>query len=184
MSSNAGDLTPPQTSVSEQSFFTLEEDHNETTSTPTKHSEKDTNPAVVMLTNIANPNNKNATTADDEQSASVEFGFDVNVLDFIGNSELNDDDDAIISFVANNTNHKSSVLDSPESGIGSMMSNPDSSCVAASSAGVIKTSTCPPQEPPINDAVNIPNYAQVVQFITKQWKQVQKELKQGLVHQF
>ena len=118
--------------------------------------------------------------------ASVEFGFDVNVLDFIGNSELNDDDDAIISFVANNTNHKSSVLDSPESGIGSMMSNPDSSCVnaAISSAGVIKTSTCPPQEPPINDAVNIPNYAQVVQFITKQWKQVQKELKQGLVHQF
>ena len=201
VSSNAGDLTPPQTSVSEQSFFTLEEDQNETTSTPTtttfvvnnfdvnnssnnnnKIVTKDTSPAVVMLTGDAEQNVGDST--------NVEFGFDVNVLDFIGHSELHEDDDAIISFVANANDTKctATTLDSPESGIDSMISNADDSSetIKDDNAGVEATAKREPTPSPplIIDAVKIPNYAQLVQFVTKTWRQVQNEMKQGLVVQF
>ena len=178
MSSNAGDLTPPQTSVSEQSFFTLEED-NETTSTP-KHSEKDSSPAVVMLTS----NDLSMT------SGQVQFGFEVNILDFIGN--LNDDDNDAITFepMKNNSksstlNSQSSTLNSPESGIGSIMSASETLPVPL--VPIPAQAPCARRdnfEPPIIDAVKIPNYAQVIQFLNKQWRQVEKEIKQGTVHQF
>ena len=195
--------------MSEQSFFTLEEDQNETTSNPTTRNNtttfvvnnfnnvdnsssnnklvtKDTSPAVVMLTGDAE---QNAV----DSSSNVEFGFDVNVLDFIGHSELHEDDDAIISFLANaNDNTKCTVttLDSPESGIDSMISNPDDSSetIKDDNAGAAEKTTTKreptPSPPPIIDAVKIPNYAQLVQFVTKTWRQVQNEMKQGLVVQF
>ena len=220
VSSNAGDLTPPQTSVSEQSFFTLGEDQEEsgfqtgsgnskTTSTPNnKHSEikdnKTSGPAVVMFTGDGiggKFQNSNAATfaADDNDGGDttnnnqIEFGFEVNVLDFIGDSELNEDDNAIISFVPNKNNNSNTinVLDSPESGIDSMTSNmtTDSNNAAATIGCVIMQQNkvpqpSSPQEPLINEAVKIPNYTQVVQFVQRQWNQVQKELKQGLVYQF
>ena len=114
-------------------------------------------------------------------------------MDFIGDSELNEDDNAIISFVPNKNNNSNTinVLDSPESGIDSMTSNmtTDSNNAAATIGCVIMQQNkvpqpSSPQEPLINEAVKIPNYTQVVQFVQRQWNQVQKELKQGLVYQF
>ena len=134
---------------------------------------------------------------DDSSNNQIEFGFEVNVLDFIGDSELNDDDNAIISFVPNKNGSKTiTILDSPdESGIDSMTSNittdsNSNNTAAATAIGCVimqqdkVPQPSPPQEPLINEAVNIPNYTQVVQFVQRQWNQVQKELKQGLVYQF
>ena len=209
--------------MSEQSFFTLGEDQNDhnsktTTSTPNnKHSAEiknnkssnTTGPAVVMFTGdgIIGGKFQNSNAAptfahaddegDDSSNNQIEFGFEVNVLDFIGDSELNDDDNAIISFVPNKNGSKTiTILDSPdESGIDSMTSNittdsNSNNTAAATAIGcvIMQQDKVPqpssPQEPLINEAVNIPNYTQVVQFVQRQWNQVQKELKQGLVYQF
>ena len=200
--------------MSEQSFFTLGEvDHNsKTTSTPNKHSEIKDNtssgPAVVMFTGDGiggkfQNSNAAATTvfADDDDNGDdnnqIEFGFEVNVLDFIGDSELNEDDNAIISFVPNKSNMITNILDSPESGIDSMttsniITTDNNNAAAAIGCVIMQQNKVPqppaaapaPQEPLINEAVKIPNYTQVVQFVQRQWNQVQKELKQGLVYQF
>ena len=118
-------------------------------------------------------------------------------MDFIGDSELNEDDNAIISFVPNKSNMITNILDSPESGIDSMttsniITTNNNNAAAAIGCVIMQQNKVPqppaaapaPQEPLINEAVKIPNYTQVVQFVQRQWNQVQKELKQGLVYQF
>ena len=93
---------------------------------------------------------------------TVEFGFEVNVLDLICNQEVDDDDEAIVSF------GNAIVLNSPESGIASSVISDDQSS----------------HEVVYEDAVKIPNYAQIVQYVAKSWKKVEQELKKGLAQQY
>lgn len=92
VSSNAGDLTPPQQLMSEPTSF---------------YNEDSKNNAVIIF---------DSDQPEGNGGSAVEFGFEVNVLDLISSKQqVNHDDEAIVSF--GNTITTEDVLNSPESGI-------------------------------------------------------------------
>lgn len=178
VSSNAGDLTPPQTMMSEPSFFpTLDEQSFQA---------KRSSPAVVMFNSpsedcLASLNNDNPMLAEQEEGANIEFGFEVNVLDFIVN-QVNDDDEAIVSF------GKKQFVNSPESGIASSEIINDQS-INNEEMEVQEDEEILDDDQQDNnnkEAVKhkFPNYAQVVQYVAASWKKVERELKQGLAQKY
>lgn len=125
----------------------------------------------------------------------VEFGFEVNVLDLICKSgkQLDQDDEAIVSFGS------SIILNSPESGIGSCsvlessteaVGHPDSTGChlndeSMSSTFISQQSSSAEFQDNIGDnAVKIPNYAQIVHYVAKSWNKVEQELKNGLAQKY
>jgi hypothetical protein len=120
-------------------------------------------PAVVML--------DQQLTA--QQHEIVEFGFEVNVLDFISTktNQLDHDDEAIVSFGSTINNNNNNNNQSLESGIGSTISEPNTN--TSGSTGLDN-----------EDFVQVPNYAQVVQFVATSWQNVERELERGLAQRY
>ena len=144
-------------------------------------------PAVVMFNTTtedcsANINDANKISCE----APIEFGFEVNVLDFIVNNQVNDDDEAIVSF-------GKQFVNSPESGIASseIYQEPvgvDQSVVVQIEPEFENSEMIEEPEEQNNnnhnEAVKFPNYAQVVQYVAASWKKVEQELKQGLAQKY
>ncbi len=109
------------------------------------------------------------TASCDPDCQTIEFGFEVNVLDLISGGQLEQqvdhDDEAIVSFGST----IQTVLNSPESGIGSG-SDPDHDHNDSYNTSA--------------DAVKIPNYAQIVSYVAKSWKKVEQELKKGAAQKY
>ena len=138
-------------------------------------------PAVVMFNTTEDCS---ANINDTKIEAPIEFGFEVNVLDFIVNNQVNDDDEAIVSF-------GKQFVNSPESGIASseimMPEEPiDQSVVVQIEADFEEAETVETEQNNNNhnEAVKFPNYAQVVQYVAASWKKVEQELKQGLAQKY
>ena len=156
--------------MSEPSFFpTLDEQSFQA---------KRSSPAVVMFNSpsedcLASLNNDNPMLAEQDEGANIEFGFEVNVLDFIVN-QVNDDDEAIVSF------GKKQFVNSPESGIASSEIINDQS-INNEEMEVQEDEEILDDDQQDNnnkEAVKhkFPNYAQVVQYVAASWKKVEWEL--------
>ena len=147
-------------------------------------------PAVVMFNSTSEDclaslnndhNNAGLQDEDDIGGATLEFGFEVNVLDFIVN-QVNDDDEAIVSF------GKKQFVNSPESGIASSEIINDQS-INNEEMEVQEDEEILDDDQQDNnnkEAVKhkFPNYAQVVQYVAASWKKVERELKQGLAQKY
>lgn len=147
-------------------------------------------PAVVMFNSTTTEDCIASQDVKEEESgggANIEFGFEVNVLDFIVN-QVNDDDDAIVSF-------GKQFINSPESGIASSeIMNPADQSIATTTEGLelseLEVAEEEAEEEEDNNNKNeavkqkFPNYAQVVQYVAASWKKVERELKQGLAQKY
>ena len=139
-------------------------------------------PAVVMFNSTTNEDCITNDNKEDESGASIEFGFEVNVLDFIVN-QVNDDDDAIVSF-------GKQFVNSPESGIASSeIMNPADQSVSLTEVELSELEATAAEEEDNNNKneavkTKFPNYAQVVQYVAASWKKVERELKQGLAQKY
>ena len=143
-------------------------------------------PAVVMFNSTTTEDCIASQDVKEEERANIEFGFEVNVLDFIVN-QVNDDDDAIVSF-------GKQFINSPESGIASSeIMNPADQSIATTTEGLELSELEVAEEAEEeednnnkNEAVKqkFPNYAQVVQYVAASWKKVERELKQGLAQKY
>ena len=171
--------------MSEPSFFpTLDEQSFQA---------KRSSPAVVMFNSpsedcLASLNNDNPMLAEQEEGANIEFGFEVNVLDFIVN-QVNDDDEAIVSF------GKKQFVNSPESGIASseIIDQSINEMEIQEEELELEQEANPEELEDNNNKVKnneavkhtkFPNYAQVVQYVAASWKKVERELKQGLAQKY
>lgn len=196
VSSNAGDLTPPQTMMSEPSFFPSLDQSFQAKTDNVNNSRS--SPAVVMFNSTSEDclaslnndhNNAGLQDEDDIGGATLEFGFEVNVLDFIVN-QVNDDDEAIVSF------GKKQFVNSPESGIASSeiidQSINEMEIQEEEELELEQEATTEELEDNNNKVKNneavkhtkFPNYAQVVQYVAASWKKVERELKQGLAQKY
>jgi len=197
VSSNAGDLTPPQTiNVSEPpSFYQLDESDIISS-----------NKAVIILDDRGpefNDTGNNVDFAvteispqDDESAASncIEFGFEVNVLDLIhedliykkNQQHLASEDEAIVSFgntIVLTENHCSEIESS--GGV------PQDQLAAEEKYNNCQNQvqTCSDLNEQVLDdptAVKtiIPNYDQILQYVAKSWNTVKQEIEDGSAQQY
>lgn len=201
VSSNAGDLTPPQTIMMSEppSFYQLDESDIISS-----------NKAVIILDDRGSEINGKRNNADfteteispdDESAASncIEFGFEVNVLDLIykkNQQHLASDDEAIVSFgntIVLTENHCSEI-EMENSGVpGDQLAeeNCNNNCQnRQTTADQNQVQTCSDLNEQVDDpaatAVKtiIPNYAQIVQYVAKSWNTVEQELENGSAQQY
>jgi len=188
VSSNAGDLTPPQTiNVSEPpSFYQLEESDIISS-----------NKAVVICetgNNVDYPEMKLSPETDESATASncVEFGWEVNVLDLIyrqNQQHLASEDEAIVSF-GNTivlTENNCSEIERSVSGHGIPQDQLAADENYNNCQNQVQT-CCDMNEQVLDDptAVKtiIPNYDQILQYVAKSWNDVEQELQDGSAQQY
>jgi len=175
VSSNAGDLTPPQTALmSEPSSFYHQLDDNEPSSSG------DLCPPEVEF-----PEEAEATDHPSSGTGNIEFGFEVNVLDLINQKNqqhLASDDEAIVSFGNTINVFPVQQVQEPEIAVEFHQEENYEDDTAADDHGADHTGSDPYSVTGNeNSAVKtIPNYAQIVQYMAKSWRNTEQELEKGI----